>query len=89
MSARSCASMSSPVPDSGNGDPPAVDIGAYEFQGRSCLADFNHSGEVNSQDLFDFLAAFFDASADVNRDGVVTSQDFFDYLAWFFDGCER
>jgi hypothetical protein len=77
------------VPDSGVGAPPVVDVGAHEFQGRSCLADFNANGAVNSQDLFDFLAAFFAGgrAGDANRDGVVNSQDFFDYLAWFFAGC--
>lgn len=75
------------VPDSGIGAAPVIDIGAYEFQGRSCLADFNASGAVNSQDLFDFLTAFFAGNADVNRDGSVNSQDFFDFLALFFAGC--
>jgi hypothetical protein len=75
------------VPDSGVGEPPIVDMGAYEFQGRSCLADFNTDGAVNSQDFFDFLGAFFKGAADFNRDGGVNSQDFFDFLAMFFAGC--
>jgi predicted outer membrane repeat protein len=77
------------VPDDGPGDTPRVDIGAYEFQGRSCLADFNASGRIDSQDFFDFLAAFFAGAADVNRDAATNSQDFFDFLSWFFAGCER
>lgn len=54
-----------------------------------CTADFNNDGTANSQDFFDFLAAFFalDASADVNHDGLLNSQDFFDYLNAFFRGC--
>ena len=44
---------------------------------------------VNSQDFFDFLAAFFatDPAADFNDDDVVNSQDFFDFLNAFFQGC--
>src|SRR5688572_11958754 len=55
----------------------------------ACPADFNDDGGVNSQDFFDFLAAFFesDASADFNTDGVVNSQDFFDFLTAFFVPC--
>jgi hypothetical protein len=54
-----------------------------------CTADFNGDGSVNSQDLFDFLSAFFAVApyADFNRDGVINSQDFFDFLAAFFAGC--
>jgi hypothetical protein len=54
-----------------------------------CEADFNSDGNVNSQDFFDFLAAFFagDMAADFNQDLTVNSQDFFDFLAAFFAGC--
>ena len=49
-------------------------------------ADFNRDGVVNSQDLFDFLVAFFAGAADFNDDGTTNSQDFFDFLSAFFAG---
>ncbi len=52
-----------------------------------CAADFNCSGAVNSQDIFDFLGSFFAGNADFNADGTTNSQDFFDFLAAFFGGC--
>jgi hypothetical protein len=54
-----------------------------------CPADFNCSGSANSQDFFDFLAAFFALlpSADFNHSGAIDSQDFFDFLTAFFAGC--
>lgn len=58
-------------------------------EGADChLADFNHSGGVTVQDIFDFLAAYFasDPSADVNNSGSVSVQDIFDFLAAYF-GC--
>ncbi|MFN7021464.1 MAG: GC-type dockerin domain-anchored protein [Phycisphaerales bacterium] len=54
-----------------------------------CPADFNHSGELGIQDIFDYLAAFFAGGldADFNGSGVVSVQDIFDYLAAYFAGC--
>jgi hypothetical protein len=54
-----------------------------------CSADFNCDGQVNSQDFFDFITAFFALvpAADFNGDGIVNSQDFFDFLTAFFAGC--
>jgi len=57
-----------------------------------CKADFNRTGSVSVQDLFDFLAAWFGrlATADVNGNppgsgnANVTVQDLFDYLALWF-----
>ncbi len=67
----------------------AVDVGAFEFQPPACPADFNNSGSVTVQDIFDFLAAYFagDPSADFNNSGSVTVQDIFDFLAAYFAGC--
>ena len=55
----------------------------------TCLADFNGSGTVTVQDIFDFLTAWFAASprADVNRSGTITVQDIFDFLTAWFAGC--
>ena len=54
-----------------------------------CPADFNCSGSVTVQDIFDFLSAWFAArpSADFNGSGSVTVQDIFDYLSAWFAGC--
>ena len=54
----------------------------------TCPADFNNDAILNSQDFFDFLAAFFaqQPNADFNHDGTINSQDFFDFLAAFFAG---
>ena len=55
----------------------------------SCIADFNNSGGVSVQDIFDFLAGYFsgDPRADVNGSGAVTVQDIFDFLSAYFGGC--
>jgi len=64
-----------------------VDNVRLTVDGDACPADFNGSGGVNSQDFFDFIAAFFAGDADFNHNGSTTSQDFFDFMAAFFAGC--
>ena len=54
-----------------------------------CRADFNLSGGLEVQDVFDFLAGWFagDVRADFNQSGAVNVQDIFDFLAAWFAGC--
>jgi hypothetical protein len=54
-----------------------------------CVGDFNHSGGVSTQDIFDFLNAWFaaDPNADVNGADSLTVQDIFDFLNAWFLGC--
>lgn len=59
----------------------------YPFQlFAACPGDFNASGSVSVQDIFDFLTAWFanDPSSDVNATAGTSVQDIFDFLgAWF------
>lgn len=54
-----------------------------------CVSDFNNSGLIGVQDIFDFLGPYFSASlsADVNISGAVDIQDVFDFLADYFANC--
>ena len=54
-----------------------------------CPADFNCSGTLSAQDIFDYLSAWFahDARADVNASGAIDSQDIFDFVLAWFGGC--
>jgi hypothetical protein len=54
-----------------------------------CIGDFNCSGTVSVQDIFDFLAAYFagDPRSDVNGSGAISVQDIFDFLSAYFAGC--
>ncbi len=54
-----------------------------------CPADFNNSGTVTVQDIFDFLAAWFagNPSANFNGIGAINVQDIFDFLSAWFAGC--
>lgn len=73
--------------DSGNGAPPVVDIGAFEFQ-TGCPADRNGDGSVNVVDLLAILGAWGPCPAepdacpgDVDSDGIVGIIDLLEVLA--------
>lgn len=89
------AGRSAPAADRDGVSRPAesgFDIGAYEVGGATppCIADFNGSGGLSVQDIFDFLAGYFagDPRADVNGVGGLSVQDVFDFLAAYFEGCD-
>ncbi len=46
--------------------------------------DWNCSGTVTVQDIFDFLGGYFTGHGDANGDGVTSVQDIFDFLAAYF-----
>lgn len=54
-----------------------------------CVVDFNAVNGLTTQDLYDFLNAWFvaDPRADMNCNSSVSVQDVFDYLAGWFTGC--
>ncbi|MCC6322897.1 MAG: hypothetical protein IT438_15845, partial [Phycisphaerales bacterium] len=52
-----------------------------------CRCDWNKSGALSVQDIFDFLASYFAGSGDFNCSGAVSPQDLFDFLACYFSGC--
>ena len=66
-----------------------INVVAFDSVPVGCVADFNGSGTVTVQDIFDFLSAWFsnDPSADVNGQSGVTVQDIFEFLAAWFTGC--
>ena len=64
--------------DTGVGDPPIVDMGAYEFQPIPCVWDLDGNGFVGSADLLVLLLTWGPAEnhpADFNGDGMVGSAD--------------
>jgi len=64
------------TPDTGLGRPPIVDMGAYEFQGVTCLGDVNNDGTVGVQDLVQVIQNWNGSGvADINNDGTVDVQD--------------
>ena len=70
--------------DTGNGDPPIGDMGAYEFQPALCPWDIDASGSVGASDLLALLASWGPCKgcpADLDRDGSVGASDLLALLA--------
>ncbi|MGP1273339.1 MAG: GC-type dockerin domain-anchored protein [Phycisphaerales bacterium] len=66
-----------------------LDLGAYEFQGTSCLADVNGDGVLDPAD-FTAWRAEYDAGgalADQNRSGAIDPGDFAAWVAKYRAGC--
>ncbi len=57
----------------------------------TCLADFNADGDLNPDDLADYIGAYFadlaGAGADFNGDGEVNPDDLADFIGAYFAGC--
>ncbi len=77
------------VPNSQVGPAP-VDIGAYEFQGTSCLPDMNDDGSLTPADYSAWIIAYNlgDRFADQNRDGSLTPADYSAWIVNFGIGCD-
>jgi hypothetical protein len=82
------------TPDTGNGAPPIVDMGAYEFQAQCQPCDMNCDGDINAFDIDPFLDLLFGpdptpcdpagCTGDVNGDGVVDEFDIEPFLECLF-----
>jgi subtilisin-like proprotein convertase family protein len=53
----------------------------------ACPGDWNATGHLEVQDIFDFLNDWFAGNADFNNDGAIQVQDIFDFLNAWFAGC--
>ena len=70
--------------DTGNGSPPIVDMGAYEFTGMINPLDLTGDGVVDAADLAQLLAdwgACPGCAADYTADGIVSAADLAELLA--------
>lgn len=65
--------------------------GAFLVRFSPCPADFNADGDLNGDDLADYINCFFAAPpctlAEFNGDGDVNADDLGDYINAFFGGC--
>lgn len=63
-----------------------IDVG-YEPP-APCPADYDESGAVTSEDIFQFLADWFRGDADYDHSGMTDVADIFSYLSDWFRGCD-
>jgi formylglycine-generating enzyme required for sulfatase activity len=78
------------VGDTGQGDAPLIDMGAYEWQMTDCwAADLSGDGQINQTDL-GLLLAWYDAGdgGDVDGDGDTDQGDLGILLAHYGEVCE-
>jgi len=70
---------------------PATKIAFRTSCVNSCAADYNGDGNLDPDDLADYIACFFEAppcaQADFDGSGNVDPDDLADYIAAFFAGC--
>ncbi len=72
------------------GTPTTVTAADIPVAGTPCAGDFNADGNLDPDDLADFIACYFTQPcppADYSRDGQIDPDDLSDYIAAYFDGC--
>jgi hypothetical protein len=66
------------------------------YRYTQCYADFNNTGFITTQDIFDFISDWqsqitigvqLEWPADINRDGRVTVQDLYDFVEYWVASC--
>jgi hypothetical protein len=83
------------MPDCGYGDPPIVDMGAYEFHGETCFGDLDGDRDVDWEDvgaLLDNYGAISGAvytQGDLDRDGDVDLADLAALLSVYGTTCRQ
>ena len=82
------ASRNAFVPN-GNGD--GVLQVNLQYAADACSADFNGDGNLDPDDLSDYIACYFSVpacpAANINGDGQIDPDDLSDYIALYFGGC--
>ncbi len=75
--------------EGGEGGEWVVDMGALEFQGSSCYADFNSDLAVDTRDVLAFLNAWNaqDSTSDCDGNGVIDTRDVICFLNLWTSGC--
>jgi len=70
---------------------PIIQDSWARYEASRCAADFNRDGQLNPDDLADYIGAFFSAppgtGSDFNGDSVTDPDDLADFIGAFFAGC--